>query len=114
MQIASRTRSYLGGATRTLCAIGVAACIALLGACGGSSPEDPTPASATDPAGASAATATGGRAQAEAVTSTSVAASDTRPALPNLLPSFNDSGFAATFSLAGVIDRTGPFFQSLG
>ena len=26
----------------------------------------------------------------------------------------NDSGFAATLSLSGVIDRTGPFFQSLG
>jgi cytochrome c peroxidase len=36
------------------------------------------------------------------------------PALPNLLPMPNDSGFAATYSLAGVIDQTGPFFQSLG
>ena len=34
--------------------------------------------------------------------------------MPNLLPSANDSGFSATFSKVGVIDRTGPFFQSLG
>jgi cytochrome c peroxidase len=36
------------------------------------------------------------------------------PALANgtLFP--NEAGFAATYSLAGVIDQTGPFFQSLG
>lgn len=36
------------------------------------------------------------------------------PALPNLAPMPNDSGYAATYSPAGVIDQTGPFFQSLG
>lgn len=36
------------------------------------------------------------------------------PALPNLQPQPNASGFAATFSTAGVIDQGGPFFQSLG
>ncbi|MGH6611298.1 MAG: hypothetical protein ACRECQ_13700, partial [Burkholderiaceae bacterium] len=34
--------------------------------------------------------------------------------LPNLTPTTNESGFAATFSKAGVIDRSGPFFQDLG
>jgi mono/diheme cytochrome c family protein len=41
-------------------------------------------------------------------------ASAQAPALPNLAPMPNDSGYAATYSLAGVIDQTGPFFQSLG
>jgi hypothetical protein len=36
------------------------------------------------------------------------------PAVPNLVPTVNDSGFAATFTKTGVIDRTGPFFQNLG
>lgn len=36
------------------------------------------------------------------------------PALPNLMLAPNTSGFAATYSLAGVIDQTGPFFQNLG
>ncbi len=36
------------------------------------------------------------------------------PAIPNLARFANPSGFAATFSTAGVIDRSGPFFQSLG
>jgi cytochrome c peroxidase len=45
---------------------------------------------------------------------TAARAAENRAALPNLLPSINDSGFAATFSRAGVIDRSGPFFQSLG
>src|SRR5262245_54608318 len=34
--------------------------------------------------------------------------------LPNLLPFPNGSGALATFSTAGDIDLTGPFFQSLG
>ena len=34
--------------------------------------------------------------------------------LPNLLRFVNPSGFAATFSSKGLIDLTGPFFQSLG
>ncbi|MGZ5241447.1 MAG: cytochrome C [Caldimonas sp.] len=114
MQIAPRPRIIPGIAARTRCAISVAASIAALSACGGSSPEEPSAAAAADPARAAAAAATGGRAQAEAAAGKADAASAARPALPNLLPSFNDSGFAATFSLAGVIDQTGPFFQSLG
>jgi hypothetical protein len=34
--------------------------------------------------------------------------------LPNLLPFANSTGVAATFSTAGKVDLTGPFFQSLG
>lgn len=91
-------------------AIAMVASIFVLTACGGSSPDDPivdTSAEAplTDPALEAAAAAfadsafspTGGHA-----------------ALPNLVPTINDGGFAATFSKTGVIDRTGPFFQSLG
>src|SRR5689334_10715476 len=35
-------------------------------------------------------------------------------ALPNMLRFPNPTGFAATFSTAGKVDLTGPFFQSLG
>src|SRR6266478_3905840 len=34
--------------------------------------------------------------------------------LPNMLPFPNSTGVAATFSTAGKVDLTGPFFQSLG
>jgi hypothetical protein len=34
--------------------------------------------------------------------------------LPNMMPFPNRAGFAATYSTAGKIDLTGPFFQSLG
>ena len=34
--------------------------------------------------------------------------------LPNMLPFANPTGIAATFSTAGKVDLTGPFFQSLG
>lgn len=34
--------------------------------------------------------------------------------LPNNLPFFNPSGFAATYSTRGYVDLTGPFFQDLG
>jgi len=34
--------------------------------------------------------------------------------LPNMLPFGNSTGVAATFSTAGKIDLTGPFFQNLG
>lgn len=34
--------------------------------------------------------------------------------MPNMLPIPNASGFSATYSTAGAIDLTGPFFQSLG
>ncbi len=36
------------------------------------------------------------------------------PALMNRTLVPDDSGYAATYSTAGVIDRTGPFFQALG
>ena len=34
--------------------------------------------------------------------------------LPAMLPFANPTGIAATFSTAGKVDLTGPFFQSLG
>ena len=48
-----------------------------------------------------------------ALTAASGAAADP-PALPNGVMFPNEAGFASTYSLAGVIDMTGPFFQSLG
>ncbi|MEP6609537.1 MAG: cytochrome C [Burkholderiaceae bacterium] len=85
------------------------ASILILSACGGSSSDDPsaaaTSASLTDPA----------LEQAAAVfAETAFSPTGGLPALPNLVPTINDSGFAATFSKVDVIDRTGPFFQSLG
>jgi cytochrome c peroxidase len=53
-------------------------------------------------------------ATAAAFAETAFAPTGGHAALPNLVPTVNDSGFAATFSKTGVIDRTGPFFQSLG
>jgi hypothetical protein len=38
----------------------------------------------------------------------------TGSSLPNMMPVPNRAGFSATFSTAGKIDLTGPFFQSLG
>jgi hypothetical protein len=84
--------------------LGLAAAASLLAACGGGSSDDTATATSADPL-------------REAAVKFSAAASSAEeglPAVPNLLPVINDSGFAATFSLAGVIDRTGPFFQSLG
>jgi len=86
------------------------ATILLLAACGGSSPDAPVVAAPldsqlTDPAMEAAAATFAGAA---------FAPTGGPPALPNLVPTQNDSGFAATFSMTGVIDRTGPFFQSLG
>src|SRR5262245_36599863 len=37
-----------------------------------------------------------------------------RPMLPNLFPFPNASGLLKTFSTAGDVDLSGPFFQSLG
>jgi cytochrome c peroxidase len=79
------------------------ACLAALASCGGSTDD--------------AVSAHGVAAAAPPSTNDKVfalAAPAEQPALPNLLPSINDSGFAATYSLAGTIDRSGPFFQSLG
>ena len=91
--------------------VGIISSILVLTACGGSSDDQPAAVAApaatelSDPA-----------LEAAAATFADTASAPTGgdPALPNLVPSINDSGFAATFSKAGVIDRTGPFFQSLG
>jgi len=42
------------------------------------------------------------------------AADADEPSMPSMLPFANASGYAATYSTAGTIDLTGPFFQSLG
>ena len=82
--------------------------LAALGGCGGGSSVDgkamASPASAVaTPSDALLVAATG-----------SALATDAPPASPNLSLAPNDSGLAATYSLAGVVDRSGPFFQSLG
>ena len=83
--------------------------ILFLASCGGSSSDD-QPAAAPEPSLADPALE-----QAAAIfAATTFAPTGGVPALPNLVPTVNDSGFAATFSKTGVIDRTGPFFQSLG
>ena len=84
--------------------LALAAGATLLSACGGGSSQDTAAATSADAV------------QEEAVKFSAAAASarEGLPASPNLLPAINDSGFAATFSLAGAIDRSGPFFQSLG
>ena len=83
--------------------------ILVLSACGGSSDEPvaviPADAPLTDPALEAAAAA---------FADTALAPTGGHAALPNMVPTLNDSGFAATFSKSGVVDRTGPFFQSLG
>jgi len=82
----------------------------MLVSCGGSSEDSPAIAAApaaepTDPIL---------EATAAAFAATAFAPTGGQAALPNLVPTANDDGFAATFSKSGVIDRTGPFFQSLG
>ena len=85
-------------------------CILVLAACGGSSGDAPTVA-----ASPSATLLDPGMEEAAAMfAATAAAPTGGDPALPNLVPSINDSGYAATFSKAGVVDRSGPFFQSLG
>jgi hypothetical protein len=50
-----------------------------------------------------------------ALFSTSVTGHDDSPSfMPSMLPFRNPSGFAATYSTAGAVDLTNPFFQSLG
>ena len=89
--------------------LAITAGILMLAACGGSSSDDPVVAvpepSLADPALEQTAAT---------FAATAFAPTGGLPALPNLVPTANDSGFAATFSKMGVIDRTGPFFQSLG
>ena len=89
--------------------LAITACILILASCGGSSSEDAVEsapeATLADPALEQ---------MAATFAATAFAPTGGIPALPNLVPTANDSGFAATFSKTGVIDRTGPFFQSLG
>lgn len=88
--------------------------IAVLSACGGGSDGEPSVTTTVHPSLEAAAVETPARARAMGLADMVPEALDSRSSLPNLLPSINESGFAATFSLSGVIDRTGPFFQSLG
>lgn len=86
----------------------VAASLSLV-ACGGSS-EDPPAAPAQEASIADPALEAAAAQYAESA----FASTGGHTVLPNLVPTVNDSGFAATFSRSGVIDRTGPFFQDLG
>ncbi len=112
-------------ATRVLNLLGMAALAGIVGACGGdqSGADDaPVPSAAADPrlsgAGDSRSQAAANPDVAEAAQPPDHAAKELlpagAPATKNLVRSANPSGFAATFSLSGVIDRSGPFFQSLG
>lgn len=84
--------------------------ITALVACGGSSQDPP----AVAPEAASSLSAAGIEELAAQFEQTAAAHTGGSPPMPNLVPSSNASGFAATFSKAGVIDRSGRFFQSLG
>ncbi|MGZ9030803.1 MAG: cytochrome C, partial [Burkholderiaceae bacterium] len=94
--------------------------ILLLAACGGSSSDDPAApaaAAATDEdvlAAGQATTQRSSSSKSSAFEDAAFLPQGGRPFIPNLADTPNDSGFAATFSKAGVVDRTGPFFQSLG
>ena len=91
--------------------VGMMASILIFTACGGSSDDQPVAVAApaamelSDPA-LEAAAAT--------FADTAFAPTGGHAVLPNMVPTLNDSGIAATFSKVGVVDRTGPFFQSLG
>lgn len=90
-------------------------CVSILAACGGGGSSNDAPTVAAVAAPPPATLLDPGMEEAAATFApTASAPTGGDPALPNLVPSINDSGFAATFSKAGVIDRTGPFFQSLG
>ena len=89
--------------------LAITASILILAACGGSSSDDPV-AAVPEPSLADPAL----EQTAATFAATAFAPTGGLPALPNLVPTANDSGFAATFSKTGVIDRTGPFFQTLG
>jgi len=90
------------------------ATIALFGGCGGSSERPDAPGAAAAAVQAASDAAHPLPANTTEPRSEGPTADDSRQTLPNLTLSINDSGVAATYSLAGVIDRTGPFFQSLG
>ncbi len=89
-------------------AIAITASLLILTACGGSSDEQTATRSATQLADPVL------EAAASAFASTAFAPTGGFATLPNMVPTANDGGFAATFSRTGVIDRTGPFFQDLG
>jgi cytochrome c peroxidase len=86
------------------------ATILFLSACGGSSSDAPAVVAPADPQLTDPAL----EAAAAEFADTAFAPTGGHAALPNLVPTLNDSGFAMTFSATGVVDRTGPFFQSLG
>ena len=90
--------------------IAMLTCISVLAACGGSSQDAPV----VEPEPAASLSAAGIEKAAAMFAETAASPTAGAPALPNMVPSSNGSGFAATFSKAGVIDRSGPFFQSLG
>jgi cytochrome c peroxidase len=98
------------GRDRMRNAIAMMICISTLAACGGSSQE---PAVAA-PEPTTSLSAAGIEEAAAMFAATAAAPTGGAPALPNMVPSINGSGFSATFSKADVIDRSGPFFQSLG
>jgi len=87
----------------------ITASILILTACGGSSSDDPVGAAPEPTISDPALEQT-----AAMFAATAFAPNGGLPALPNLVPTANESGFAATFSKTGAIDRSGPFFQSLG
>ena len=103
MNANTKSRSHLGAATSF-----TSVCVAALAACGGSASDQGT----TPVVAAAHRVDLPAAARHDAFVQS--ASPDDAPALPNLLPALNDSGFATTFSLAGAIDRSGPFFQSLG
>ena len=90
--------------------LAITAIILLLASCGGSSSDDPIAAAPPEATLADPALEQTAAEFAE----TAFAPIGGLSVLPNLVPTQNDSGFAATFSKTGVVDRTGPFFQSLG
>ena len=91
--------------------LALAASILIVTACGGSG--DDGPAAVAVPA-ASEMTDPVLEATAAAFAESAFSPTGGQATLPNLVPTANESGFAATFSKSGVIDRSGPFFQSLG
>jgi len=91
--------------------LAVAAATLLAGCGGGADTGAAAPTTARAPAdGAPTALAErGGELRSE-----QPLADEGRQASANLQLAANSAGLAATYSLAGVIDRSGPFFQSLG
>ena len=103
MNANTKSRGHLGAAASF-----TSVCVAALAACGGSVSDQSTTPVAAAAHRVDLPAAAGHDAFVQS------ASPGEAPALPNLLPALNDSGFATTFSLAGAIDRSGPFFQSLG